>query len=172
MKYHTAPRGLEMARAGGEGHEEYDASRRQKSPPLQPELFSLYEEEPGGRRPASLAEPPGPQERIERRTVEQPAELAPMVQILDVLVQEMVGQLVEVFRLIDTVVPQQVIDVPKITLHDVIPQRAVLLVPQMAEQLVDEPVPSFDDFELVEVGGGGGGGGAAAHGPGDSRLGR
>ena len=29
---------------------------------------------------------------------------------------------------------------PKITLHDAIPQRAVLPVPQMAEQLVDEPV--------------------------------
>ena len=41
---------------------------------------------------------------------------------------------------------------PKITFHDAIPQRAVLPVPQMAEQLVDEPVPSFDDFELVEAG--------------------
>ena len=49
-------------------------------------------------------------------------------------------------------VPEQVIEAPKITLHDVIPQRPVLPVPQMAEQLVDEPVPSFDDFELVEVG--------------------
>ena len=46
--------------------------------------------------------------------------------------------------------PVQVIDVTKITSTDVIPQRAVLRVPQMAEQLVDEPVPSFDDFELVE----------------------
>ena len=41
------------------------------------------------------------------------------------------------------------IEAPKITLHDAIPQRAVLPVPQMAEQLVDEPVPNF---ELVEVG--------------------
>ena len=38
----------------------------------------------------------------------------------------------------------------KITSEDVIPQRSVLRVPQMAEQLVDEPMPSFDDFELVE----------------------
>ena len=45
---------------------------------------------------------------------------------------------------------EQVIDVPKITSQDGIPQRAVLCVPQMAEQLVDEPVHSFDDFELVE----------------------
>ena len=53
-------------------------------------------------------------------------------------------------RVIDTVVLEQVIDVPKITSQDGIPQRAVLCVPQMAEQLVDEPVHSFDDFELVE----------------------
>ena len=46
--------------------------------------------------------------------------------------------------------PEQVIDVPRTTSTDVIPQRAVLRVPQMAEQLVDEPVPSFDDFELAE----------------------
>ena len=50
-------------------------------------------------------------------------------------------------RPLDTVVPEQVIVVPKITLHDVIPQRTVLLLPQMAEQL-EEPVPS-DDFEPV-----------------------
>ena len=75
-----------------------------------------------------------------------------MVQLLDVPVPQPVGQLVEVLRLIDTVVPEQVVDMPKITSQDVIPQRAVLRVPQMAEQLVDEPVPSFDDFELVEVG--------------------
>ena len=62
---------------------------------------------------------------------------------------------------IDTMVPEQVIEAPKITLHDAIPQRAVLPVPQMAEQLVDEPVHSFDDFQLVEV-----------QGPGVWRLGR
>ena len=80
-----------------------------------------------------------------------------------------VDQLVEVLRPFDTLVPEQVFDVPKITSRDAIPQRAVLRVPQMAEQLVEEPVPSFDDFELVEVGRGGG---AAAHGPGVSRMGR
>ena len=58
----------------------------------------------------------------------------------------------EVLRPFDTLVLEQVIHQPKITSRDAIPQRAVLRVPQMAEQLVDEPVPSFDDFELVEVG--------------------
>ena len=45
---------------------------------------------------------------------------------------------------------EQVIDVPKITSQDVIPQRAVLRVPQMAEQLVAEPTPSFEVFEVEE----------------------
>ena len=86
-----------------------------KTLPPQPELFSLHEEEPGGRRPASLAEPPGPQERIQRRTVERHAELAPLVQILDVPVPQTVDQLVEVLRPFDTPVPEQVIELPKIT---------------------------------------------------------
>ena len=82
-----------------------------------------------------------------------PTDVAPVVQILDAPVPQTVDQLVEVLRPFDTLVPEQVIDVPKITSTDVIPQRAVLRVPEMAEQLVDEPVPSFDDdFELVEVG--------------------
>ena len=64
----------------------------------------------------------------------------PVVPLLHTFVPQMVDQLVEVLRLIDTVVLEQLIDVPKITSQDVIPQRAVLRVPQMAEQLVDEPV--------------------------------
>ena len=128
----------------------YTAKFRTTAPP-QPVLFSLYDEEPGGRRLASLAEPAGPQERIQRRTVEQFAELVPMVQILDAPVPQTVDQLVEVLRPVDTMVPEQLIDVPKITSQDAIPQRAVLRVPQMAEQLVDEPLPFFDNFELVQV---------------------
>ena len=92
----------------------------------------------------------GPQERLPRRTVEQIEDSVPVVPLLHTFVPQMVDQLVKVFRLIDTVVPEQVIDVPKITSQDVIPQRAVLRVPQLVEQLVDEPVPSFDDFELGE----------------------
>ena len=77
MKHHTAPRGPKMARAGEEGHEEYDAPRRQK-PPRQPELFKLFEEEPGGVRPEAFAEP-RPQERVQRHIVGQLADFAPIV---------------------------------------------------------------------------------------------
>ena len=41
------------------------------------ELFQLYEEEPGGSRPPCLGEPRGPQERVQRHTVEQMANFAP-----------------------------------------------------------------------------------------------
>ena len=166
---HRSSRGQRKARAGEEESETKYTAKFRTTPPPQPVLFSLYEEEPVGGRPASLAEAPGPQEWIQRRTVEHIVDFvcfAPMVQILDAPVPQTVDQLVEVLRPLDTVVPELVIETPKITLHNAIPQRAVLPVPQMAEQLV----PSFDDFELVEVGGGGGG--AAAHGPGVSRLGR
>ena len=95
---HHSSRGQKKARAGEEWHEEYDAPRRQKPPPPQPVLFSLFEEEPRGGRPASLAEPTGPQERVPQRTVEQPAELAPMVQILDAPVQQTVDQLAQAAR--------------------------------------------------------------------------
>ena len=80
-------------------------------------------------------------------TVEQLADDAPRVPTLDVPVSPMVGQLVELFRHIDTVVPKQVIDVPKIISHDIILQRAVLSVPQMVEQLSDVPVPSPRDCD-------------------------
>ena len=81
--------------------------------------------------------------------MEQLADDAPRVPMLDVPVSLMVGQLVEVFRHIDTVVPEQVIDVPKISSHDTILQRAVLLVPQMVEQLSDVPVPSPRDCVIT-----------------------
>ena len=131
----------------------------------------------GGSRPDRLPDVSGPQERVQRRTVQQTIDIIVPLPMLDAPVPQTVVQLVEVLRPCDTMVPEQVIEAPKITLHDVIPQRAVLPVPQMAEQVVDEPVPSFDDFELVEVGEeeereGGGGGRAAAHGPRVSRLGR
>ena len=103
-------------------------------------FFSLFDEEDAvwGTRPTGLVEPQGPQERVQRHAVEQLADLAPMVQIRDVLVPQMVDQLVVVLKLFDNSVPEQVIDVPKIS-QDAIPQRTVLFEPQLAEQLVEVP---------------------------------
>ena len=76
---HHSSRGQRKARAGEEESELHYTDKDRKTPPPQPVLFSLYEEEPGGRRPASLAEPPGPQERVQRHAMEQLADVTPMV---------------------------------------------------------------------------------------------
>ena len=125
-------RGPKMARAGEEGHEEYDAPRRLKNPPPQPELFKLFAEEPGGVRPEVLAEP-RPQERAQRHTMEQLADVAPMVPSLAVPEPQMVDQLVAMIKLVDSVVPEQIIAVPKISWPSRFP-RTVLREPQKAEQ--------------------------------------
>ena len=70
-----------------------------------------------------LAEP-RPQERVLWYTVEHVVDLvrvAPMVQILDAPVPQMVDQLQDVMRFFDSPlsVPEQVIEVPKILLDDV-----------------------------------------------------
>ena len=73
--------------------------------------------------------------------MEQMADVAPMVQILDAPVPQMVEHVVDVLKTFDRGLAEQVIEVPKVTLQDVVPQRAVLRVRQLAEQLVDMPVP-------------------------------
>ena len=107
-----------------------------KTPPHQPVLFSLYEEEPDGRRPAT---PPGPQEWVQRHTLEF-VSFASMVQILDAPVPQMVEQLPDVLQFFYTPKPdpEQVIEVPKILPEDV-PVRTVVRDAQLAEQLVEVP---------------------------------
>ena len=79
---HHTSRGQRFARAGEEVREEHDALRRQRPPPPQPELFQLFEEEPGGSRPPCLGEP-GPQEKVQQCIVQQLADVVPMVHVLD-----------------------------------------------------------------------------------------
>ena len=62
-----------------------------------------------------------------------------MVQILDAPVPEMVDRLVDVLRLFDAAIPEQVTAVPKISWPSR-PPRAILSEPQMAEQLVEVPL--------------------------------
>ena len=122
---HHSSRGQRRDRAGEEGHrDKYVAPPRQKPPP------------PQGCRPPCLGEP---RARIQKHTVEQLADVVPMVQILDSPVPQTVEQLLEVFRLLDTQMPvEQAIAVPKTSL-DPIPQRSVDLAPEMVEQLVEVP---------------------------------
>ena len=157
-QHHAAPRGQTTARSGEWGSElNYTATIRRTPTPQAAgtQYFAMdVDEVPavGGSRPDRLPDVSGPQERVQRRTVQQTIDIIVPLPMLDAPVPQTVVHLEEVLRPCDIMVPEQVIEAPKITLHDVIPQRAVLPMPQMAEQLVDEPVPSFDDFELVEVG--------------------
>ena len=49
--------------------------------------------------------------------------------------------MVDVLKIIDRGFPEQVIEVPKVTLQDVVPLRAALREPQLAEKLAEVPVP-------------------------------
>ena len=87
-----------------------------------------------------FSEPRGPQDQDQLRTMEQAAAYAPMVQILDIPVPQLVDQLADVMRFFDTLlpVPEQAIEVPKILLDDV-PVRTSVRDTQLAEQLVEVP---------------------------------
>ena len=90
------------------------------------------------RRPSPLVEV-WPSVRVQRHVVEQLADIAPMVQILDSPEPQMVAQLLEVFRLLDTQLPdEQAILVPKISCSPC-PLRSRVPEPQSAEQLVEVP---------------------------------
>ena len=136
----------------------YTATIRDPPTP-QPELFSLYDEEPGGSRPDRIPTLSGPQERVQRHTVDQIFDALSFLPTLDTPVPLMVEQLVDVLRFVDALVPdsEQVIEVPKIILEN-IPPRRLVRDPQLAEQLVavptpfpaHVPVPRMED-QLVEV---------------------
>ena len=65
-------------------------------------------------------------------------------------VPQMVDQLLSFFTALDSSVPEQVIEVPKISTPSRCP-RTVLSVPQMAEQLVEVPtIISFSSLRIVE----------------------
>ena len=101
-------------------------------PPV--EEFTVYV----ARRPSPLVEV-WPSVRVQRHVVEQLADIAPMVQILDSPEPQMVAQLLEVFRLLDTQLPdEQDILVPKISCSPC-PSRSRVPEPQSAEQLVEVP---------------------------------
>ena len=125
-------------------------SRILGAPTPQPELFQLYEEEPGGSRPLCLGEPREPQEKVQQCTVEQVADVVPMVQILNTpwLLGE--DQVVEVLRKLDVPAVEQVIAVPLISL-DRVPQLSAIRRPQKAEQLVEVPTESAYSLAVIAV---------------------
>ena len=115
-------------------------------PPV--EEFTAYV----ARRPSPLVEV-WPSVRVQRHVVEQLADIAPMVQILDSPEPQMVAQLLEVFRLLDTqLLDEQAIFVPKISCSPC-PSRSLVPEPQSAEQLVEVPTvlsPTRIALRIVE----------------------
>ena len=139
---HDGLRAQTTDRAGEAAHR---APRRQRTRAAgEAGIFELFDEDTAGLRPGVLAEP-RPQERVQRHTMEHIVDYvccAPLVQTLDAPVPQTVDKLHDVLKLFDNSVPEQVIDVPKIS-QDAIPQRTVLCEPQLAEQLVEVPTVPF-----------------------------
>ena len=76
--------------------------------------------------------------RALRRTVDQIVDAVPGFEALDVPVPQMVDQPLVLLAAFDVLVPEQVIEVPKMSTPTCCP-RTVLSVPQTAEQLVEAP---------------------------------
>ena len=102
------------------------------------EFFSLYEEELGCTRPDRLSEV-RPQGRVQRHTVEQIVDSPQVVPSLDVPVPQRENQLVEACRHLDLPIPEQAIEVPKISSSRQSHRRRVRFAEQTAEQLVEVP---------------------------------
>ena len=100
---------------------------------------------PPGMRPALLVEvqPPG---RVGRHFAEHLAELAPLVQILDAPVPQVVDNVMDAFKFLDHPMTEQVIEVPRISCPPC-PSRSQVPVPLTAEQLVE--VPTVLSYSLL-----------------------
>ena len=123
VTHHSAPRGQKTARARGEERDElYDAMGLMTPPPSWP--TPLVEVRPQG--------------RVLRHAVEGLGEFAPMVQILDAPVPQMVDYVAEALRLLDRPIAEQTIEVPTVSCSPC-PSRSLVPVPQSAEQLVEMP---------------------------------
>ena len=114
-------------------------------------FFELFDEDTAGVRPGVLAGP-RPQKQVQRHTVEHIVDFvrfAPMVQILDAPVPQMVEQLPNILHFFNKLMPdpEQVIEVPKI-LPDDVPVRTAVRDTQLAEQLVE--VPTIVSFSLLQ----------------------
>ena len=131
------------ARAGEWGREQNYTSGDPESPHSPAgALQGSSRKSPGGVRPGSVTDP-APQVRVERHVVEHTIEACSFVHILDAPVP----QLVDTFRHLDLHVPEQAIEVPKISssLHRSSRHRVPLV--QTAEQL--EEVPEFVSFAFL-----------------------
>ena len=111
---------------------------RRSTEPDDGQLQGVYDEYTEGARPDRLVGV-RTQERDQRHTVEQIVDTALIVPSLDIPVPQMSNQLLEVCRQLDTPIPEQVIEVPKISSSRQSHRRRVRFAEQTAEQLVEVP---------------------------------
>ena len=137
-QHHTS-RGQKTARAGGGVRDAVHGQVPEALLPQEPSTqhFSLDDDDSvpelwGSRSTVR------PQERVQRHAVEQIGDSAPFLPLMG-------EQLVVVYKLLDVMVPEQVIAVPKIFVGD-IPPRRLCREPQMVDQLVT--VPTNPDIVL------------------------
>ena len=126
-------------------------------------LHTALEEEPGGARPDRMPSLSGPQERVQRRTVQQIVDPVPLLPTLDDPAPQMVEQLPDILHFLRALSPdpERAVEVPKILPVDV-PLRTSVREPQLVEQLFEVPtIVSFlelnVDIPVVGVSGTGGG---------------
>ena len=149
-QHHAAPRGHSRARSGGwerdvlhgqvPEHPTPQAAGTQYYPMDVDDLPAA-----GGSRPDRLTEV-RPQERVQRRTVEQII-LAPMLDVPVPLMEEQL--LVDAFAPHDVRVPEQIVEVPKIFIDELL-VRTPVRESQLAEQLVEVPtIISFSSLQRI-----------------------
>ena len=108
--HHTAPRGQRTARAGEWGSELIYTATIRRTPTPQTagtQYFAMDADEVpavGGSRPDRVSDVSGPQERVQRRIVQQTIDVVPLP-MLDAPVPQMVGQLAEVLAFINATLP-------------------------------------------------------------------
>ena len=144
--------GPRTARTGGRALDELHGHAPDDAPPQAAgtQYFAMDVDDvpaAGGSRPDRLSEV-RPQERAQRRTVQQIVDPVPLP-TLDDRAPQMVGQLLNLAHFLDTPLPdpEQVIEVPKI-LSDDVPMRALVRETQLAEQLVE--VPTIVSWSLLQ----------------------
>ena len=86
-----------------------------------------------------MTEVAGWQERVQWHAVEHLADLAPLVQILDAPVPQVVDNVMDVFRSLDSSIAEQVAQVPILSCSTC-PSHSPVLEPQKVEQFVEVPI--------------------------------
>ena len=153
FQHHSAPRGPRTVRTGEGARDELFGYAPEDAHPQAAgtQYFAMDVDDvpaAGSSRPDRLSEV-RPQERAQRRTVQQIVDPVPLP-TLDDPAPQMVGQLLNLAHFLDTLLPdpEQVIEVPKM-LSDDVPMRALVRETQLAEQLVE--VPTIVSWSLVQL---------------------